>query len=106
MDVSDRGTKKWAAMMMPEHIQMLQDIWQEDEKKEKPIIDEQQKEEFEMKLHLALKDYLTVSVTYYANYDYHTIKDKLNKIDSLNKTVNFDHDGVLHFDDIIDVTIL
>ncbi len=106
MNVNDRGTKKWTAMMMPEHIKMIENLWKEDERKTKPIIDEQQKEEFDLMLHLALKDFLTVEVIYYADHDFHTVKDKLLKIDSLKKTIKFDHDGELNFDDIIDVTIL
>ena len=93
--------------MMPEHIKMIENLWREDKKKTKPIIDEQQKEEFDMMLQLALKDYLTVEVTYYADHDFHTVKDKLLKIDSLNRSLRFDHEETnIYLDDIIEVTIL
>jgi len=32
-EVNDRGTKKWTAMMMPEHEEMLHQMWQEQEYK-------------------------------------------------------------------------
>ena len=107
MDVNDRGTKKWTAMMMPEHIKMINDLWSEDDRKEKPILDEQQKVEIDLKLQLAIKDDLTVEVEYYGDYDYHTEKGKLLIVDSLNRRLRFDDkETEIQLDDIIDVNIL
>lgn len=107
MNVNDRGTKKWTAMMMPEHIKMINDLWAEDDKKEKPILDEQQKVEIDMKLQLAIKDDLTVEVEYYTDYACHTEKGKLLLVDSLNRRLHFDDKEIeIQLDDIIDVTIL
>ncbi len=93
--------------MLPEHIKMIEDLWGEDNKRKKPMIDEQQKEEFDLLLHLALKDYLTVHVTYFVDHDFHTVKDKLLKIDLLNRYLYFNHNrNKVHLDDVIDVAIL
>ncbi|MGN7324767.1 YolD-like family protein [Bacillus altitudinis] len=43
----DRGTIKWTAMMLPEHVAQLKHDLAETKKTDKPIIDEQQAEEFE-----------------------------------------------------------
>src|SRR5690625_306490 len=38
----DRGTMKWASLMLPEHVKLLQHIWREDIKVNKPELDEQE----------------------------------------------------------------
>ncbi|MCM2988284.1 YolD-like family protein [Bacillus safensis] len=43
----DRGTIKWTAMMLPKHVARLKHDLAETKKTDKPIIDEQQAEEFE-----------------------------------------------------------
>lgn len=43
----DRGTIKWTAMMLPEHVAQLKHDLAETKKTDKSIIDEQQAEEFE-----------------------------------------------------------
>jgi len=35
----DRGTMKWASLMLPEHVKLLQHIWREDIKVNKPELD-------------------------------------------------------------------
>lgn len=38
----DRGTMKWASLMLPEHVKLLQHIWREDIKVNKPELDGQE----------------------------------------------------------------
>jgi|GEM_PF-7108105 len=106
MDVNDRGTKKWTSMMMPEQIEALKQVIAEQNYKEKPILDEQQLVEIDLKLQIALKDDLTVEVEYFAAHDFHTVKEKLLMIDALNKRLRFDDGTELNLDDVLDVTIL
>lgn len=40
MDIFDRGTEKWTAMMLPEHIKMLRDLDLDYYKTNKPVLDE------------------------------------------------------------------
>lgn len=75
--------------MLPEHVKMLNEMWQEDNRKEKPILDEQQKVEINGMLQLGLKDDLTVAVTYYDNYDHHTVEGKLLSCDALGRRLKF-----------------
>lgn len=37
----DRGTIKWTSLMLPEHVQILKDMWEEDKLKTPPQLDEQ-----------------------------------------------------------------
>lgn len=107
MNVNERGTKKWTSLMLPEHVKMLKDMWQEDDLKEKPIIDEQLQVEFGVKLRLASKDDLTVEITYYANQNYHIEKGKLIFLDPISRQLRFvSNNEYICLDDIIEVTIL
>ncbi|WP_185959636.1 YolD-like family protein [Lentibacillus cibarius] len=108
-EVNDRGTKKWTAMMMPEHEEMLQQMWQEQEYKQKPILDEQKQFELNTKLQLALQNDLTVEVEYYDynSHDSRKIKGKLLVADTLANTLKFDNDEntAVSLDDVLEVLI-
>ncbi|MTW85644.1 hypothetical protein F3157_08210 [Virgibacillus dakarensis] len=41
--------------MMPEHVELLKKTWEELERKEKPILDDQQKLDIDLKLQCAIK---------------------------------------------------
>jgi hypothetical protein len=41
---NDRGNIKWTSIMLPEHIELLKEMWMEDGKSSKPVLDEQQVE--------------------------------------------------------------
>lgn len=69
-------------IILPEHKRRIQQ-WQKDlQKKEKPILDEQQKLDIDMKLQMAIKDDLTVEIKYFKDGDFLTVKDKLKMIDT------------------------
>ncbi|OZU90574.1 hypothetical protein CIL03_05370 [Virgibacillus indicus] len=87
MSANDRGTIKWVSLMLPEHVQMLNEMWEEDEYKEKPILDEQKIMEIDASLQCAIHNDLTVAIKFFENRSYHTAKGKILKIDSLNKTL-------------------
>ncbi|MFC3040405.1 YolD-like family protein [Virgibacillus xinjiangensis] len=105
--LNDRGTKKWTSLMMPEHIQLLNKMWEEKEYKEKPILDEQKMQDINAQLQLAIHSNLTVNIKYYANHDYETIAGKLLKIDSLNKQIQLNDEDrtVIPLDSIMDIFI-
>ncbi|MDV2580687.1 YolD-like family protein [Alkalibacillus haloalkaliphilus] len=67
----DRGSIKWASLMLPEHVEALQQIWQESEHEQPPLIDEQQLEEHLFYLSQAYEEQLEVKVIYfkYSRYD-------------------------------------
>jgi len=106
MEVNDRGTKKWSSIMLPEHVEALKKVFAEQDYKEKPILDDQQKVEIDLKLQLALSDDLTVEVKYFADHDFHLVKGKLRTIDALNKRLRFNDGTEVKLEDVIDVTIL
>lgn len=44
--LNDRGNIKWNAMMLPEHVKELRNYFSNDNKINKPVLDEQKLEEF------------------------------------------------------------
>jgi len=104
--INDRGTKKWTSLMMPEHVEMLNNMWKQLEYKNKPILDEQQIEENVMKLQLAIHNNLTIEVKYFKDHDFHTIKGKLSSIVSNESLVFADEVRTkINFKDVLDVFI-
>ncbi|WP_036832812.1 YolD-like family protein [Pontibacillus litoralis] len=41
MSLKDRGTIKWTSLMLPEHVSMLRNIWEEEQQHPLPSFDEQ-----------------------------------------------------------------
>lgn len=46
--IRDRGSIKWTAMMLPEHVQSIKEALEEDKKITQPILDESQTQEMEL----------------------------------------------------------
>ncbi|HLR52359.1 MAG TPA: YolD-like family protein [Candidatus Avamphibacillus sp.] len=107
-NINDRGTKKWTSLMLPEHVEALKQMFAEEERKEKPLLDEQKKMEIDLLLQVALNNDSTVEIKYYADYDYQSIKGKLLMIDALNGSLKIESDTLedIPLQDVIDVTIL
>ncbi|RIU90043.1 YolD-like family protein [Oceanobacillus picturae] len=92
MSVNDRGTIKWTAMMLPEHIELLKKMWAEQEFKEKPMLSEYQMEEINLQLQLALANDLTIELEYFRDHDYQKVKGKLLGVDVLNRFVKINQE--------------
>ena len=107
-NINDRGTKKWTSIMLPEHVEALKQMFAEEERKEKPLLDEQKKMEIDFLLQIALNNDSTVEIKYYANYDYQSIKGKLLMVDMLNRSLKLESDTLedIPLHDVIDVSIL
>lgn len=105
--MKDRGTIKWTAMMLPEHLQMLNDYWDSMDHKIKPILDEQQLEEIGIRLHEAISKNLEVEITYFGDYDYLLVKDKVYSVNYSGKYLKMDDFDrtKIEFDCIIDIQI-
>ncbi|ALX48512.1 YolD-like family protein [Lentibacillus amyloliquefaciens] len=102
-DVNDRGTKKWTALMMPEHEEMLRKWWAAQDYKEKPILDEQQKEEINARLQAAFHNSLPVEVTYYNRGEFLTAKGKLLNISPFK--LMLEDNFAIELQNVLDVSI-
>src|SRR5699024_11183725 len=106
--IKDRGTKKWNSMMLPEHVEAVKDVFAEEERKEKPILDEQQKMEIDANIKRALRDDLLIEITYYAAFAYNKVSAILLSADVFQGFVKLDADCMteIKFDDIFDIVLL
>ncbi|MFD1038927.1 YolD-like family protein [Virgibacillus byunsanensis] len=103
MSVNDRGTIKWTSMMLPEHVNLLREMWEEKSQKDKPILEEDIKEEINTQLQLAIHDNLTIEVKHFSGRDYLTKKGKLAKIDQT--MLLFDDDTRINLYHVLDVYV-
>ena len=46
--IKDRGTMKWTAMMLPEHVQSLKNALDDEDRVKQPLLDEQEIAEIEL----------------------------------------------------------
>ncbi len=84
----ERGNIKWTSLMLPEHVQMVKKIWEEDEKLEKPVLDAQELEEINFVLHQALYDDLTLHIEYYEDGYMYEVQAKLTYVNVREKKIN------------------
>nr|BDD44105.1 hypothetical protein 6 [Bacillaceae bacterium] len=104
MEVNDRGIKKWTSIMLPEHVEALKTAFDELEQQEKPILDEQQKVEIDLKLQMAIQNDLTVTVEYFEDHEYHRMQGKLLMVDVMNNCLRFE-DGSIKLDSVVEVHV-
>ncbi|MGP4061525.1 YolD-like family protein [Halobacillus sp. H74] len=107
----DRGTIKWTSLMLPEHVEMIKKVWKEDERIEKPILDEQQLEEIGLTLQRVMSDNEPVVVKYHNGFSFSEDKVKVLQIDLNGRkvkciTVRDKLHTSFNFDQIMEVTIL
>lgn len=79
MTIPDRGTIKWASLMLPEHVTLLKEVFHEAEKK--PILDAQKELEIDQKLKYSLRSHCDLQIKYFTDGDIQKIQSKLEKID-------------------------
>ncbi|WP_010094532.1 YolD-like family protein [Ornithinibacillus scapharcae] len=85
--VHDRGSIKWTSLMLPEHVELLKSIWNEDKKIKKPVLDEQEIEVLNMLLIEAYEEKQPITITYYKNHQLLSIKGQIIKLDSIHNSV-------------------
>ncbi|MFC4402068.1 YolD-like family protein [Gracilibacillus xinjiangensis] len=88
---SDRGSIKWASLMLPEHVKILRDMWQEDEVEAKKNIDEQQLEENAQILVEAFVLNKRVKIKYYNESYYKTDHCAIVRIDRYNQSIRVEN---------------
>ena len=91
--------------MLPEHVQMIHDLWKEDGKKTRPILDEQEIEEINLKLQCAIHNDLTVEIKYFRDRDFLTRRGKLRKIDALQRRLQLEDRFEIALEEVLDVYV-
>ncbi len=106
MNVHDRGTMKWVSLMLPEHVELLKDVFVS--RPEKPVLDDQKMQEMDQKLKYGLRHQVCLSITYYREGYYCTLNGKIDRIDQLNGYIVLaNQEGIiLPLTELTDVEIL
>ncbi|ADU30381.1 YolD-like family protein [Evansella cellulosilytica] len=84
----DRGTIKWTAMMLPEHVGMLRELKHKSKKHQKPIIDEQKLEEYEYIIFEAIETNSQLTFNYWRNGFFEEFTGYVNYIDHVIKRLH------------------
>lgn len=105
MNVHDRGTMKWVSLMLPEHVELLKDVFVE--RPQKPVLDDQKMQEIDQKLKYGLQHQVHLSITYYREGYYFTLNGKIDRIDQYNGYIVLENqEGILlPLTEIMDVEI-
>ncbi|MGM7721289.1 YolD-like family protein [Metabacillus sp. Hm71] len=85
--IRDRGNIKWTSMMLPEHVKLLRDWSEADTYQEKPELDEQQLEQFNEIICLAMEEHMELIFTYYQDRFHQKCSGYVHYIDPIAHTL-------------------
>lgn len=101
----DRGSIKWSSLMLPEHAELLKEMWQNDDKRTKPNLDEQQAELLDAQILEAFEWQSPVCLYIYENGGITELTGTIIKLDSPANSVLLEvsdqSDKQIVFDDIL-----
>jgi hypothetical protein len=111
MAIRDRGKKKWQfAFGMPELIKAQRDLWTDQERIIKPIIDENEKEEFDQRICYSMEYNLLVKITMWYNGFPSDITGSIHYVDHTSHQLRIELQGgefrLIDFEDVIGVSVL
>ncbi|MGY3717049.1 YolD-like family protein [Sutcliffiella cohnii] len=86
--IKDRGTIKWTAMMLPEHVKMIRNLAIEDEYVTKPELDEQQLELLNEKIGEAMEFGSEVTIHYFEDHEIKSIVGNIHYADPVKRRLH------------------
>jgi hypothetical protein len=111
MAIRDRGKKKWQfAFGMPELIKAQRDVWCDTERVNRPIIDEDEAEEFDQRIAHAIEYNLPVKVIFWSDGFTYDITGRIHFVDSIKYQLRIESEtGEFHriaFEAVVGVAVL
>lgn len=107
--IRDRGSKKWVAMMLPEHVKMLRDYHEEIKKVPFPDLNEFDYEAIQEQIELAMKRNVDIKIKRWKDGEFLYHRGTIQWIDLTRRIIELE-DPFQFFevklDEIVDVTIL
>jgi hypothetical protein len=89
LSILDRGKIKWAAAyLQPEQAKMQRDFWLDTERIKKPIIDEQEAEEFDLRIIYSMEYGLSVKLTIWVDGFNHEIIGRIHFVNPITHLLN------------------
>ncbi len=108
--IKDRGNKKWVAMMLPEHVEMIKQIHLDLDKQEKPILDEDKIQELETRISYSMQCHLPVDFKIWIDGFEQHISGYVHSIDHIQKRFKIrdmnDNIKYIDFSEIVDIRIM
>ena len=107
--VRDRGSKKWVAMMLPEHVQLLRQYNEDIKKISRPNLDEFDLLAIQEQIEIAMKRNVEIKFKIWKEGEVKYCTGKICWIDLNRKTIKAEdkmHSFQLNFDEIVDVNLL
>lgn len=87
-NIKDRGlAKKWQGFFMPEHVEGLKEMWIDQKKIKKPLLDDYQIQEFEERIHFAKENKLPIEFTVFDNGFVETITGIVHSVDQIKQRI-------------------
>jgi hypothetical protein len=107
--VQDRGNIKWTTLMLPEHAEMLKELWEEDRKQRKPVLDPQEIESMNRQLMEAYLQEHTVTLSVFKNGGVMAYTGKIKRMDRGRQCLMLKREMrgeiPIRFEDVIGMTI-
>jgi hypothetical protein len=95
---------------MPELIKAQRDLWIDQERMKKPIIDEYEKEEFDQRICYAMEYNLSVKITIWTDGFTSEITGRIHYLDPLSHQLKIELQGGefgrIDFDDVIELFVI
>lgn len=107
--VRDRGSKKWVAMMLPEHVKLLREYMEDQKKAPRPDLDEWDLDIIQETIQIAMKRNVEVEIKTWRNGAFHIHLGKVTWVDINRRIIEMEDvltSFTLQLDEIVDVTIL
>ncbi|MRX54719.1 YolD-like family protein [Bacillus idriensis] len=105
--IRDRGTIKWTAMMLPEHVKWLREFDEEDGRSDKPEIDDDVVAEIEARIFCAMEAGEALTFNVWQNGWRKTIVAEVHFVDPVTRELRMiNADGMavrVNFEDIIGI---
>ncbi len=108
--IKDRGNKKWVAMMLPEHVEMIKQIHIDLNREEQPILDEDRISELEARISYSMQHHLPVEFTIMNDGFEYRISGYVQSIDHIQRNFKIrdlrDKVKYINFSCIVDIEVL
>ncbi|KQL37591.1 hypothetical protein AN959_03435 [Psychrobacillus sp. FJAT-21963] len=107
-NVKDRGSKKWVAMMLPEHLKLIRSYKEEQKKIPRPQLDEWDLHAIEETINIAIKRKSDVVIKLWKDGEFILRGGIIQNVDLKDRIIEVDNPyGLLSYnlDDIVDVTV-
>lgn len=86
----DRGTIKWTSLMLPEHVELLKQMWREDKKETKPILDPQEIELINQQVMESYEHQLLIQLTFFEDNQTQSVTCKIIKLNQETRKVSIE----------------